>query len=52
MKKLVTDYVFPPIPDRCYDWIAYIDGDEEKREYGWGKTEAEAIQDWRDQYGE
>jgi hypothetical protein len=37
-----THYVFPPIPDRSWDWAAWIDGQEEGP-YGSGATEAEAI---------
>jgi hypothetical protein len=40
--KIITHYVNPPIPIRSYDWIAYLDGDEEGLE-GWGETEAEAV---------
>ena len=42
--KVVTRYVYPPIPIRTCDWCAYIDGNEEGR-VGWGQTEEEAIQD-------
>jgi|HubBroStandDraft_4_1064222.scaffolds.fasta_scaffold274266_2 hypothetical protein len=24
--RIVTEYVFPPIPDRSNDWLAYVDG--------------------------
>ena len=24
--KIVTEYVFPPIPIRRFDWLAYYDG--------------------------
>lgn len=43
--KIVTSYEFPPIPDRQFDWCAYYEGEEETNHYGWGKTEAEAIED-------
>lgn len=46
MRKIVTSYVFPPIPDRRHDWCAYYDGQEEAGNYGWGRTEAEAIEDF------
>ena len=45
-RKIVTHHVFPPIPDRSYDWCAYYDGEEERREYGWGATEQEALEDF------
>jgi len=44
-----TDFVFPPIPVRDHDWCAYIDGQEEDGPYGWGRTEAEAIRDLKEQ---
>ena len=43
--KIVTHYVYPPIPWRDFDWCAFRDGEEEKGGYGYGKTEAEAIAD-------
>lgn len=43
---MITHHVYPPIPDRRWDWVAHWDGDEESPwRYGWGKTEAEAIAD-------
>ena len=29
MSKIITRNVYPPIPDRRFDWCAYHDGDEE-----------------------
>lgn len=46
MRKIVTSHVFPPIPDRSHDWCAYYDGEEEAGLYGYGATEAEAIEDF------
>jgi hypothetical protein len=43
--KIVTSFVYPPIPTRNSDWCAYIDGTEESGRYGWGATEQEAIED-------
>jgi hypothetical protein len=43
--KIVTNYWAKPIPDRRFDWIAHIDGDEERGQYGYGRTEQEAIAD-------
>lgn len=45
--KLVTNHVFPPIPIRTFDWIAYDDnlGCEEGCPVGYGPTEKEAIED-------
>lgn len=42
-RKIVTNYVYPPIPDRRFDWVAYPDGAEESGPAGHGHTEAEAI---------
>jgi hypothetical protein len=47
-RKIVTSHVYPPIPARNWDWCAHYDGEEEAGNYGWGRTEAEAIQDFRD----
>lgn len=43
--KIVTSFVYPPIPVRQFDWCAYRDGEEEAGGYGYGATEAEAIAD-------
>jgi len=51
-KKIVTEFVYPPIPDRRFDWEAHLDGDEENGPYGYGDTEEKAIQDLRDQLNE
>ena len=48
--KLTTSWVFPPIPIRTCDWVAYRDAED--RRQGWGSTEAGAIQDWIDNYSE
>jgi hypothetical protein len=47
-RKIVTSHVYPPIPARNWDWCAHYDGEEEAGNYGWGRTKAEAIQDFRD----
>jgi len=49
--KIITQNIFPPIPVRCYDWLAYIDGDEEGLK-GFGATEAEAVADLNGQIDE
>jgi len=55
--KIVTQHVYPPIPDRSNDWCAYdedtYDGaDDSHPVVGWGATEAEAradfLQIWQD----
>ena len=30
MKTTVTHHIFPPIPERCYDWCAYFEGEEDE----------------------
>jgi len=42
--RVVTSNIFPPIPTRKFDWCAYREGEEELGNYGYGKTEQEAIQ--------
>lgn len=34
-RKIVTRFVYPPIPDRSNDWCAFPDGEEEAGGYGW-----------------
>jgi hypothetical protein len=51
-RKIVTSHVYPPIPVRTMDWCAYYDGEEEAGSYGWGRTEAEAIADFQENYAE
>ena len=43
--RIITTHVYPPIPDRRWDWSAHHDGEEESGHYGWGSTEAEALAD-------
>lgn len=40
-----TEYVFPPIPDRRFDWSAVFDNYEPGCPTGIGVTEADAIED-------
>lgn len=43
---IVTQRVVPPVPTRQWDWVAYIEGDEEfQQPCGRGPTEAEALRD-------
>ena len=42
---LRTEYVRPPIPTNRFDWMAFIDGDEEEGPTGRGPTELEAVKD-------
>lgn len=48
MKKIVTDFSYPPIPLRQFDWIAWFDGQEDGAQ-GTGPTEQEAIDDLKSQ---
>lgn len=50
MKTITTSHVFPPIPLRQFDWLAGYDGEEESQQYGWGRTEQEAIDNLKAQY--
>lgn len=47
--RIVTTHVYPPIPERGWDWCAHFEGDdpdpERNRVEGWGKTEFAAIKD-------
>lgn len=38
--NIITELVFPPIPDRSHDWCAYRDPEGR---IGWGRTEDDAI---------
>lgn len=49
MPKIITSHIFPPIPDRQFDWCAYYDGHEEG-DTGYGRTEADAITDLQTNY--
>ena len=55
---LRTEHVFPPIPLRTFDWCAYdedtYDGapDGGPQIVGWGRTEAEAVAHFREQWEE
>ena len=42
--QIKTSHIYPPIPIRSYDWMAYVDGHEEDTWLqGYGATEAQAI---------
>ena len=49
-RTIVTHCEFPPIPIRDFDWCAHYEGQEEFGGYGWGRTEAEAIADFEENY--
>lgn len=44
--NIVTQCVNPPVPTRQWDWVAYVQGDEEANgPTGRGPTECEALRD-------
>ena len=45
MKTIITNYVYPPIPTRNYDWEAYRADYNEGDLVGRGKTEKDAVRD-------
>jgi len=55
-RKIITTFVYPPIPVRNCDWQAHYDGDEPDDDgrmfAGRGATEQEAIDDLKDTYPE
>jgi hypothetical protein len=47
---IITEYVRPPIPTAMWDWMAFIEGDEEGNyPTGRGPTETEALRDLSEQ---
>ena len=42
---IVTEFIYPPIPDRRFDWQATENGWEPGMPVGYGPTEAWAIAD-------
>lgn len=49
MSKIITQHVFPPIPNRVHDWMACLEDNDGDGPQGWGETEAEAIADLNEQ---
>jgi hypothetical protein len=48
--KIKTEFVYPPIPVRAFDWQAYDDDTYDgSGPVGTGATEAEAIDDLKEQ---
>jgi hypothetical protein len=50
--KIITSYDFPPIPLRCFDWSAYLEGYEPGAPLGRGPTKEAAIADLLEQIEE
>lgn len=44
-RKIITNFVYPPIPDRSNDWSAVYEGYDGGDPMGWGPTEEAAIED-------
>jgi hypothetical protein len=49
LPTIKTQHIYPPIPDRSNDWIAWYDGHEEGPT-GSGKTEQAAIDDLKENH--
>lgn len=47
--EIITEYVYPPIPIRNFDWSAVTSDYEPGCPIGYGRTEAEAIADLLEQ---
>lgn len=47
---IIVNCISPSIPDRRWDFCAFHEGEEERREYGYGATEQEAIDDLLAEY--
>ena len=45
IRIIKTEYVYPPIPIRCFDWRATYGSYDEGDKVGTGETEIEAILD-------
>ena len=50
--KIITEYVYPPIPIRDFDWSAVTDSYEPGDAHGTGRTEQAAIADLLEQLEE
>ena len=52
--KIKTEFTYPPIPIRQFDWCAYDEDtyDGPGSVLGHGATEAEAVADFREQWEE
>lgn len=46
---ITTEFVYPPIPARRFDWRATDDNYEPGMPIGYGATEQEAIEDLQEQ---
>lgn len=48
--EIETRHVYPPIPDRRFDYCAWYSDQDEGGPMGWGPTREEAIADLKDSY--
>lgn len=44
-RRIVTEFIYPPIPDRSMDWRASFEDGDEYGPFGYGPTEEAARQD-------
>lgn len=49
---IVVSFDCPPVPTRAWDWCAYVEGEEERMQYGRGATREAAISDLFEQLEE
>jgi hypothetical protein len=47
-KKIITSYIYPPIPFRGCDWSAVYEGYDGGDPIGQGETEQKAIEDLKE----
>jgi hypothetical protein len=47
--KIITQFIYPPIPPRDFDWSAVTDNYEAGDPIGYGRTEWAAIRDLKEQ---
>jgi hypothetical protein len=50
--KIITNYAYPPIPIRQFDWSAITDNYEAGSPIGYGETKDQAVADLLDQLDE
>ena len=50
-RSIVTTFIHPPIPVRCFDWQAYYEDEgEEAGRYGYGTTKEAAIKELKQKF--
>ena len=47
--KIITEWTKPPVHSNKYDWVAYVEDQEEIWIKGYGPTELEAVRDLAEQ---